>query len=382
MGRFLGRFLIVLALLVPAVARGQGGVPANPIQIVDSLGRPRAGVTVTFCQSGGTGVPCTPLANIYTDAALTTQIVGSTVTTDGQGNLPVFYAAPGTYKYTVTGTGITPSGPFTATVSLVNGSAATLSSVTSTSPNPAQSGVLRLASTDSVAWRNNANTADTSLAKLGAASGGVPTDTFQFQNATGAAPIWGFPVIASSSVALGVPVTGAVRLSTTDTITWRNNAGTGDVALQKNNSDQLLYNSVPVALSYTATSAGTNFGTNLTAVNIVASMPVTAAVQLVFQPLVSLVGVGCGAGTNSVNIASVNWTAPGGTAESIGAFTAVSISANGTIDTGSTGGQAQVVTNIPAAKAGTAITYTTSSTLASAGCSTIPQYTVYAKAIF
>ena len=179
-----------------------------------------------------------------------------------------------------------------------------------------------------------------------------------------------------------VASSGSLRLAASEAIEWRNQANNNDVGLTKNSSDQLLYNGVPVALSYTATSAGTNFGTNLTAVNIIASMPVTAAVQLVFQPVVSLVGVGCGAGTNSVNVSSVNWTAPGGTAESIGAFTAVSISANGTIDTGSTGGQAQVVTNIPAAKAGTAITYTTSSTLASAGCSTIPQYTVYAKAIF
>src|SRR5215472_2799735 len=225
-------FLIaLLAFLAVSVARGQGGgVPASPITIVDSLGRPRAGVTVTICTSTGTGIPCTPLASIFTDAGLTVP-ASNPVTTDGQGNLPVFYAADGVYKYTVSGSGITPSGPFTATVSLVNGSAATHTSVTSASPNPAQSGVLRLASPDSIAWRNNANTADTSLAKLGAASGGVPTDTFQFQNATGAAPIWGFPVIASSSVALGVPVTGAVRLSTTDTITWRNNAGTGDVAL-------------------------------------------------------------------------------------------------------------------------------------------------------
>lgn len=278
----LAALLLALGLL-PAAARGQGGVPANPIQIVDSLGRPRAGVIVTICTSAGAGIPCTPLASIFTDAGLTVP-ASNPQTTDGQGNLPTFYAAPGTYKYTVTGTGITPSGPFTATVSLVNGSAATHSSVTSASPNPAQSGVLRLASPDSIAWRNNANTADTSLAKLGAASGGVPTDTFQFQNATGAAPIWGFPVIASSSVALGVPVTGAVRLSTTDTITWRNNAGTGDVALQKNNSDQLLYNSVPVALSYTATSAGTNFGTNLTAVNIIPACPSQRQSNLSFNP--------------------------------------------------------------------------------------------------
>ena len=141
--------------------------PANPINVVDSQGRPRAGASVTICTSAGAGIPCSPLASIFTDAGLTIA-AANPQTTDGLGNLPTIYAAPGTYKYTVTGTGITPSGPFTATVSLVNGSAATHSSVTSASANPAQSGVLRLASSDAIEWRNNANSNDVGLTKTAA----------------------------------------------------------------------------------------------------------------------------------------------------------------------------------------------------------------------
>ena len=120
---------IIFLLLCSCLAYGQGGVPSSPIVIVDSLGRPRAGVTVTVCTSGGTGTPCTPLASIFTDAGLTIPATNPT-TTDGLGNLPVFYAAPGTYKYSVTGIGITPSGPFTATVAGTGGG-----NVLSGSPN-------------------------------------------------------------------------------------------------------------------------------------------------------------------------------------------------------------------------------------------------------
>ena len=120
---------IIFLLLCSCSAYGQGGVPSSPIVVVDSLGRPRAGVTVTVCTSAGIGTPCTPLASIFTDAALTIPATNPT-TTDGLGNLPVFYAAPGTYKYTVTGIGITPSGPFTATVAGTGGG-----NVLSGSPN-------------------------------------------------------------------------------------------------------------------------------------------------------------------------------------------------------------------------------------------------------
>jgi hypothetical protein len=127
----MNRLLIVLVAFfaIPSAAYGQGGVPASPIQILDSLGRPRAGATVTICTNAGSGIPCTPLASIFIDAGLTTP-AANPLTTNGLGNLPLFYAAPGAYPYTITGTGITSFGPFTATLAGTGGG-----NVLSGSPN-------------------------------------------------------------------------------------------------------------------------------------------------------------------------------------------------------------------------------------------------------
>lgn len=72
---------------------------------------PVSGALITVCTSAGTGTPCTPkVANIYSDEALTVPITGSggagTTNSDANGNFG-FYAAPGSYIATVTGSGIT-----------------------------------------------------------------------------------------------------------------------------------------------------------------------------------------------------------------------------------------------------------------------------------
>src|SRR5215472_15995068 len=85
--RFIFPALLAIALFCPVSLWAQGGVPASPILIVDSLGRPRAGVTVTICTSAGVGAPCAPLASIFVDAGLTTP-AANPQTTDGRGNLP------------------------------------------------------------------------------------------------------------------------------------------------------------------------------------------------------------------------------------------------------------------------------------------------------
>lgn len=75
------------------------------------------------------------------------------------------------------------------------------------------------------------------------------------------------------------------------------------------------------------------------------------------------------------------FTAPGGTAESYGpAGIGISVGGNGTIDTGDA--PTLLAPQPIIAKVGTAITFTTTSALASTGCTTTPQYTVFAKAIF
>src|SRR5271168_4095636 len=73
--------------------------------VFNSRGIPLAGATVRVCAMPASGQPCTPLALIYSDAALT-QALANPTTTDGMGNY-FFYAAPGKYEIEVSGPGIT-----------------------------------------------------------------------------------------------------------------------------------------------------------------------------------------------------------------------------------------------------------------------------------
>ena len=75
--------------LVPA-AHAQGSRKDDIV--FNAQGRPMAGATVRVCIAAATGQPCSPLANIYSDAAMTQALTNPT-TTDGLGNY-TFYAAP------------------------------------------------------------------------------------------------------------------------------------------------------------------------------------------------------------------------------------------------------------------------------------------------
>ncbi len=74
--------------------------------VLDAAGHPVSGATITVCPSTASGVPCTPLATLYTDATLTVQSPNP-FTTDGLGNYH-FYSAPGRYQVQVSGSGLTP----------------------------------------------------------------------------------------------------------------------------------------------------------------------------------------------------------------------------------------------------------------------------------
>ena len=84
-------------------AHGQGSRKDDIV--FNSRGVPLAGATVRVCAMPATGQPCTPLAQIYSDAALT-QAMANPTTTDGLGNYS-FYAAPGKYELEISGPGIT-----------------------------------------------------------------------------------------------------------------------------------------------------------------------------------------------------------------------------------------------------------------------------------
>jgi hypothetical protein len=73
--------------------------------VFNAQGRPMAGATVRICTSPATGQPCAPLANLYSDPALT-QALANPLTTDGLGNYS-FYAAPGRYEVEISGPSIT-----------------------------------------------------------------------------------------------------------------------------------------------------------------------------------------------------------------------------------------------------------------------------------
>jgi hypothetical protein len=74
--------------------------------VFNTRGQPLAGAKVRVCTANATTTaPCTPLALIYSDPALT-QVLANPLTTDGLGNY-TFYAAPGRYVIEISGPGIT-----------------------------------------------------------------------------------------------------------------------------------------------------------------------------------------------------------------------------------------------------------------------------------
>ncbi len=95
-------FTIALMLVLAGQAAGQGGKRQTSTVI-----RPTAaigGASVRVCTEAATGTPCSPLATIYSDKALTTPIAGSIVTADTRGNYG-YFATPGCYVEQASATG-------------------------------------------------------------------------------------------------------------------------------------------------------------------------------------------------------------------------------------------------------------------------------------
>jgi hypothetical protein len=168
-----------------------------------------------------------------------------------------------------------------------------------------------------------------------------------------------------TSLTAGYPVTGTGQVNDRAGNTWSSPL------------TQFTGTYVPIGGGSVATNkatAATNIDTNIGATNIVAASIATATydVKIGFRQVTA--GVGCGAGSNTVN-GVLSWTA-GGAAQATGsngvpALATLTVSANGTVGTSS------VYSSVPVhADINTAITFTTTATLASAGCSTKPQYVV------
>jgi len=96
---------LVLHVLPGTVAPAHAQGSRKDDIVFNSRGIPLAGATVRVCAMPASGQPCTPLALIYSDAALT-QALANPTTTDGLGNY-FFYAAPGKYEIEISGPSIT-----------------------------------------------------------------------------------------------------------------------------------------------------------------------------------------------------------------------------------------------------------------------------------
>ena len=117
------RWLLLILMLVPSVARAQNGLVSVPTTLMPG---PRLGsnLTISFCTSTATGVPCSPFAQAYADSTNSNPINQTTspLRTDNLGNAVTFYAAPGQYSYTITGPGLaSPQGPYQITVPCIPG---------------------------------------------------------------------------------------------------------------------------------------------------------------------------------------------------------------------------------------------------------------------
>ena len=105
----MGFLWALLALALRVVPGGVGTAHAQGSRkddiVFNSRGIPLAGATVRVCAMPASGQPCTPLALIYSDVALTQALANPTIT-DGLGNY-FFYAAPGKYEIEISGPAIT-----------------------------------------------------------------------------------------------------------------------------------------------------------------------------------------------------------------------------------------------------------------------------------
>lgn len=144
--------------------------------------------------------------------------------------------------------------------------------IASSSNTAASSGSIRLANTDSIFWRNNANNADIGLQKFN-------NDTWTLSggsiNLSGAlAPFYGQAFSASNAT------TGLFRLNSVDTINWRNNANSADITgISKNTSDQFTIGGAGLLVaSFVAGTSGQCINTSGSAV-VWGSCAGTAGVQ-------------------------------------------------------------------------------------------------------
>lgn len=111
--------------------------------------------------------------------------------------------------------------------------------------NPASASFMRLANADTLGWRNFANTGNLVISTSANGGGNIPADAITFTGPTSTVGTLVSAAFVSNQVT--VATAGVLRLASTDLIDWRNNANSGNVALSKNASDNLVWpNSVSI----------------------------------------------------------------------------------------------------------------------------------------
>lgn len=157
--------------------------------------------------------------------------------------------------------------------------------------NPSATGIVRLATGDSINWRNNANSADILLSKD--ISDRLRADLF-----AGIVFVGGGGLIEAGSHA----ATGSLQLLSTSSIGWRNNANSGDITLSKTTGDLPLFSSGgPSLLLNAQANAAAIVGTGAPATVYTYTLPASTVATL--KGIRVTIGVNHSTGTASVTYA-------------------------------------------------------------------------------
>lgn len=178
-----------------------------------------------------TGTLSHPPNGIFQDNLGTPQ--ANPFTASSTSGLWSFYSDNGRYDVQFSGGSPTISPPYTLSDYLfldLGLQALQATAFQSASANIAQSGIVQLAAADKICWRNITSNGDNCLSQDG-------SNRLAFSQSFTGAFLGSQFTTTSASPAIG----GILRLSTGDSINWRNNASSADVTLSKDSFDNLVW---------------------------------------------------------------------------------------------------------------------------------------------
>lgn len=130
----------------------------------------------------------------------------------------------------------------TSSISFVNPASTSVSNVftvpqtfpqiNSSNGPAAGTGFLRMGNSDIVSWRNQSNTGDVSVSLVVTPAGNIPPNTLTLGNQ-------GWSASFFSDTTQVVATGGLIRMSSGNSINWRNSANVSDIVIQKTNGDSL-----------------------------------------------------------------------------------------------------------------------------------------------